>query len=79
MADESGVSSVYVFDRREGDEERRLEAQARAIDPLTERLFRAAATLAEGLLAETVAHNGIVIGTPLIGAWARTPKAEPHR
>jgi ubiquinone/menaquinone biosynthesis C-methylase UbiE len=42
MADESGVSSMYVFDREEGQEERRLEARARVIHPLTERLFRAA-------------------------------------
>src|SRR5262249_18820795 len=41
MADESDViSEGYVFRRGEVEEERRLEAQARVIDPLTERLFR---------------------------------------
>lgn len=42
MGYESDEASDYVFDRTEGEEERRLEAQARVIDPLTERLFRAA-------------------------------------
>jgi ubiquinone/menaquinone biosynthesis C-methylase UbiE len=46
IADESNESSKYVFDRTEGEEERRLEAQATVIDPLTERLFRDAGLIA---------------------------------
>jgi hypothetical protein len=33
-------------------------------------------TLAERLLTETLAHDGVVIALPLIGAWTRTPDAE---
>jgi SAM-dependent methyltransferase len=33
-------------------------------------------TLAERLLTETLAHDGVVIALPLIGAWTRTPNAE---
>jgi SAM-dependent methyltransferase len=40
MADKRDESSRYVFERAEGGEERRLEAQAKVIDPLSERLFR---------------------------------------
>jgi cyclopropane fatty-acyl-phospholipid synthase-like methyltransferase len=38
--------SEYLFDRTEGDEERRLAAQARLFDPLTERLLREAGIIA---------------------------------
>jgi SAM-dependent methyltransferase len=42
MAGKPGESSSYVFERGEGQEERRLEAQSKVIDPLSERLFREA-------------------------------------
>ena len=41
MAEPTG-SPGYIFDRAEGEEEERLATQAHVIDPLTERLFRAA-------------------------------------
>jgi hypothetical protein len=47
--------------------------------PLMERLGVTTAadlqpdTLAERLLRDVVASHGIVIGPPLVGAWARTP------
>jgi len=70
------VSSGYVFERTEGEEERRLEAQARVIDPLTERLFRTAGLeaglrvldLGSGagdvsmLVARIVGSEGAVVG-----------------
>jgi hypothetical protein len=32
-------------------------------------------TLADRLLAETLAHDGCVIGPPMTGAWVRLPGA----
>jgi SAM-dependent methyltransferase len=57
----------------------------RAAVPVMERLGIATAaevepaTLAERLLAETTARDGVVIVVPLIGGWARTPTAEQSR
>jgi SAM-dependent methyltransferase len=76
MADESDVTTGYVLRRAGGEEERRLEAQARVIDPLTERLFRAAGLesgmrvleLGSGagdvsmLVARIVGQEGAVLG-----------------
>jgi len=51
----------------------------RGVVPLMERLGIATeaeiapATLADRLLAELLANNGIVIGPPLIGAWSTVP------
>jgi hypothetical protein len=58
-----------------------FEDVVRGVLPVMERLGIATtaevepATLAERLLAETTAQDGIVIVVPLIGAWARTPIA----
>ncbi len=49
MANEpKDAAAGYVFDRSRADEEVRLEAQSRVIDPFTERLFRDAG-LASGM------------------------------
>ncbi len=92
MADESDVTSGYVLRRAGGEEERRLEAQARVIDPLTERLFRAAGLvpgmrvleLGSGagdvsmLAARLVGREGAVVGVEFSAEAIATARRRVH-